>query len=1151
MSATARHSAADIAEALKRPRPTPEQIHVIEHPLRSVLVVAGAGSGKTETMASRVVWLVANGLVAPEAVLGLTFTRKAAGELAERIGERLRAVAAAGLWSADTGTDTVLGGLVGPTVSTYNAYASRLVGEHGVRLGVEPDSTLLGEALAWQLADSCVATYDGPMDLVDRSPAAVTNAVLSLSGQMAEHLRDISDVREYLESVISDIDALPMAPGKRAVPPSVRELAARCREAGQLLPLVAAYRERKREAGALDFADQVEIAARLALGHPAVARAERRRFDVVLLDEFQDTSEAQMRLLHALFAAGSTGADAGAGTMSDAPAVPVMAVGDPHQSIYGWRGASATTLSSFPRLFGDTGEAPVLPLSTSWRNDESVLACANAIARPLSEKSPVRVERLVASPQAHVGEVNVGRWEHAEAEAEAVADWVAGHWWADASAQERSGRTAAVLCRRRSQFAGIIAALGARGLPVEVVGLGGLLSTPEVGDVTALLAAAADPARSDLLMRLLTGPVVALGARDLDVLGAWARSRGADARATSEATPLRLDDVPGLVEAVEDLPPHDWTDGLGRTLGTVARERLEWLAWAIRTMRDACSQPLPEVVATAERLLGLEVELLARPWATPGSARANLDAFEEAVESFAAASAHPTPQALLAYLDAAGEQERGLDMPAERTSRDAVTVLTVHAAKGLEWDVVAVPGMVEGGFPSNRSAYVSFVGPGDPVADGADDEPGDVEGRTQYEGGVWNIKRFTDKGWLTKPGALPYALRGDAAGLPWLDLRGLDTHEAADAIVAFTEQGGDLMLEEERRLAYVALTRARHALLVTSSVWETQKKPRVTSRFLLEIRDVLRHVGDDRAVVCWAPMPDSPEIENPLATTDEVIWPLSGSAGLDMLAENAAQVREARQRIEAEQGPDRGHLGHDDLTDDFDALLAEWRERNSRRRSEVVAVLPDHLSTSDLVRLQSDPVQFALQLRRPMPSAPAVAARAGSRFHAWIESRFGVTPLIVEPLDAPDDAADSADAADAAAVRGVGADAQDDAADAMAARWQANFLASEWADRLPMEVELSIETVIDGIAVRGRIDAVFATADGGYEIVDWKSGRRPPPELREARDLQLALYRAAFSSLRGVDPANVSAAFFYAGDGTTVRPDLPDRDELTRRVAAL
>src|SRR5690348_9804740 len=199
-SVASRHSASSLAEALGLPSPTRQQAAVIEAPLSPLLVVAGAGSGKTETMTSRVVWLVANGLVEPDQVLGLTFTRKAATELSERIGNRLRLLQQHQVWlpptdDAETGAE-VLGGT--PTVSTYHSYAGRLVREHALRLGFEPESRLLSEAAAWQYAAEVVAAYDGPMDDVTGAEATVVGAVVDLAGELAEHLRTPGDVVAYL-----------------------------------------------------------------------------------------------------------------------------------------------------------------------------------------------------------------------------------------------------------------------------------------------------------------------------------------------------------------------------------------------------------------------------------------------------------------------------------------------------------------------------------------------------------------------------------------------------------------------------------------------------------------------------------------------------------------------------------------------------------------------------------------------------------------------------------------------------------------------------------------------------------------------------------------------------------------------------------------
>src|SRR5450756_1098444 len=336
-----RHSARSIADALGNPSPTAEQRAVIQAPMRPLLVVAGAGSGKTETMASRVVWLVANGYVEPDQVLGLTFTRKAATELAERIARRLRRLRHVGMWAPAEEQDgaEVLGGT--PTVSTYHSYAGRLVREHGLRLGVEPESRLLSEAAAWQFAAEVVERHDGPMDDVPFAASTVVRAVVDLAGEMAEHLLVPADLHTLIDRFEARVGGLPKGASRaRAMPKVVADALTALKARRQVLPLVDAYVKLKRSRDALDFADQMALAATLSQRYPDIGSMERQRFRAVLLDEFQDTSEAQLVLLRHLFVA-------------DGELVPVTAVGDPNQSIYGWRGASATTLTRFPREFAD------------------------------------------------------------------------------------------------------------------------------------------------------------------------------------------------------------------------------------------------------------------------------------------------------------------------------------------------------------------------------------------------------------------------------------------------------------------------------------------------------------------------------------------------------------------------------------------------------------------------------------------------------------------------------------------------------------------------------------------------------------------------------------------------------------------------------
>ncbi|HEY0187699.1 MAG TPA: ATP-dependent DNA helicase [Cellulomonas sp.] len=1156
-------SARDVATLLRRDLPTDEQVAVIESPLRPALVVAGAGSGKTETMAARVVWLIANGLVAPEEVLGLTFTRKAAGELAERVRRRLRHLARAaaaegvrlpGLTGARGGAGSAAAGdgvagllaTARPTVSTYNAYAASLVADHGLRLGIEPAARLLGEAAQWQLASQVVEQWTADLDST-AAVSTVVEAVLALSGALDEHLLTPDDARRGIESLVETIEATPAGTPPRAPYAKVRDLIAGLRERGRVLDLVASYRERKRAADALDFGDQVAIAARLARDVPEVGAGERARFRVVLLDEYQDTSYAQLVLLSSLFGGGH----------------PVTAVGDPHQSIYGWRGASAGGLARFPETFwvatadGGRRRADVHQLSTSWRNDHAVLAAANLVATPLrTAGAPVDLPELAARPGAGPGDVRVHLAPTLEEEAQAVAEFVAARWRPEEGASGRAataapaspagsgpggaagaapavgrpgaGRvTAAVLCRKRAQFAVLHRALRAAGLPVEVVGLGGLLATPEVVDLVALLQAAHDPSRGDALMRLLTGARTRLGAADLHALAAWSGelAGGLDRRSAPHAAVADVVDERSIVDAVDQPPPTGWTSARGRSLTEVGRERLVDVGRVLRALRSHTYLSLPELVVHAERLWGLDIEVAARPGVGPGRARAHLDAFRQVAVQYADATDAPTLGGFLAWLESADAHENGLDMPVAEPDPDAVQLITVHAAKGLEWDVVAVAGLVDGGLPATR---------------------------TQGKDGP------VDSAWLTGLGTLPYPLRGDRADLPELVLAGAaDPKDLDQRRQAFLHDAGEHQVAEERRLAYVAFTRARSALLLTGAWWGDGTRVRPPSLFLTEVVEAgLAQVAD------WATEPDAAE-QNPRTQVQAAAtWPADPFAGPDAPAAGpatgagtdagpsggasgfaevsrrpavqaaAAAVRAARERAGAGPLDPPGPATRWDRTADL--LLAE-RAALSAPPPEVE--LPAHLSASAVVRLAADRGEFARALRRPVPQRPSPQARRGTQFHAWVEAFYGRSVLVdLDDLPGADDDSVPVDG-DEAALR-------------------AAFLATGWADAVPVAVEVDVETVVGGYVLRSRIDAVFPDPDrpepDAVVVVDWKTGAPPTdPAAVAVRELQLAVYRLAWSRWTGTPLDRVGAAFCYVGAGRTVRPArLLAVDEIERLLLA-
>lgn len=412
--------------------PTPEQSGIISSPLTPRLVIAGAGSGKTATMADRVVWLVANGWVRPEEVLGVTFTRKAAGELASRIRAKLTALQRLAARSA--GTHVFPEGMFSsdslePKVSTYHSFASGIVSDYGLRLGVERDVVLLGGAQAWQLASEVVEAYDGEYGHFRAAKSTLVKAVIQLAGECAEHLQEPEDVEAWLMARLSDYGALPYLAGKMKNPPqAAAEIAGMLRTRASVADMVGRYSAAKRARGALDFGDLVALAARVASDVPLAARMERQRYKVVLLDEFQDTSYAQLVLFSRLFGGGHA----------------VTAVGDPNQSIYGFRGASAGQLFHFVQEFpvrtatpdGTAAwkPAPTSYLTTAWRNGKSILAAANVMSESLAAAEARRgpagtggtaaasVPPLQPSPHAVDGRVVLGRFASDVEEAAALAD---------------------------------------------------------------------------------------------------------------------------------------------------------------------------------------------------------------------------------------------------------------------------------------------------------------------------------------------------------------------------------------------------------------------------------------------------------------------------------------------------------------------------------------------------------------------------------------------------------------------------------------------------------------------------------------------------------------------------------------------------------
>ncbi|WP_329489496.1 ATP-dependent helicase [Kitasatospora sp. NBC_01246] len=1046
-----------------------EQMAAIGAPLEPAVIVAGAGSGKTTVMAARVVWLVGSGAVRPEEVLGLTFTNKAAGELAERVRAALR------LGGVAEPDEEALGE---PEISTYHAFAGRLLKEHGLRIGIEPDVRLLADATRFQLAAKVLRTARGPFPALTGTFSNLVADLTALDGELAEHLVEPDALRAFDEELLDTLATVRLGNDDlRAVPVTAR---ARL----ELLRLVEEYRRRKAAAGLMDFGDQIAAAARLAQQRPEVGELLRAQYRVVLLDEYQDTSVAQRLMLAGLYGAGPEGRGTGH---------PVTAVGDPCQAIYGWRGASVANLDDFPRHFpkADGSGAARYSLSENRRSGGRLLAFANELAEPLRAMHE-GVEALRPAPGAEQeGYVRAALLPTHAQEIDWLADSIA-HLVRTGTAPGRI----AVLCRGGAAFPDIHAALVARDVPVEVVGLGGLLQLPEVADLVATCEVLQDPTANAALVRLLIGPRWRIGPRDLALLGRraaelvrTARPEGVEAlaAAVAEADPT---EVVSLADALETfLDPASGGDGDRSDelpFSAEARPRFARLARELRELRRSLAEPLMDVLHRVLAVTGLEVELAASPQALAARRRETLHAFLDVAAGFADLDGDPGLSAFLGFLRAAQEYERGLDSSLPG-GEDTVKVLTAHKSKGLEWDVVAVPGLVRGAFPSST----------------------------------------TRERWTSVKRVLPHALRGDAATLP--DVRGgWNSKSMAAFKAALAEHSGT----EELRLGYVAFTRPRSLLLASGHWWgPSQKTVRGPSAFLERLRTHCERPGAGE-LEHWAEQPPK-GAENPaLAAPVERPWPLPLDPAAQHARRRVAEV--VHRRLAGLPAPEPEPMAAEDRRQveswdrDLTALVGEL-ERSRRSVREVP--LPAALSATQLQRLAADPDGFAHDLARPMPRPPQPAARRGTRFHAWVQSR--IEPLLlIEP----------------GALPGADDDGIEDEQDLE--RLKEAFLRTPYANRTPYRVEAPFQLVLAGRVVRGRIDAVYREDDGRsefggasrYEVVDWKTHRE-----ETADPLQLAVYRVAWAEQLGVPPEQVTASFLYVRSGRVEQPaGLPDRKELER-----
>jgi len=1004
----ANFSAQQVYSVISKHQLTAEQLAAVEGAsIQSpTLVIAGAGSGKTELMTVRIMYLVANGFATPEQILGLTFTKKAASELSARVLRSLYLMRETEFWPKDLDQD-----FAPPVITTYNSFGNEVFRQNALAVGYEPDAQVLTESGAVALAKEMLRSLnlaDLPqLESWEKTSDYLVERILSVTGELTDNQASAESAEAVLERFIQHVETLPKTEGGSSERFAYTEtFLADAQQNLLFLALAKRYQDLKQNRNLVDFSDQVSLALR------AVQHGSNLPYRFVMLDEYQDTSSIQTKLLSKLFAG-----------------LPVMAVGDPNQAIYGWRGASDANISGFS---SDFGSSDTVTLSTCWRSGESIVAAANHISQPLaglSSLQPIILKSIKGSDP-----ISAEVFQTVEQEAEAAAKFFIENTNAETSA--------ALLMRTKSAMPSFVRAMQDIGLEVEVTGLSGLTELPEIIDLIAALKVISSPQAATELMRLLSGPRWAIAPRDIAQLAGYAKKLSRIRNEVDSSRPITL------VEALDELRRAGSEDYINVSHASFVR--LKSAAELFYRMRTQLSLSITELAWAVVRELNIDIELFAH--AKNKSPLGHLEQFISRLTEYEATAIRPTLSGLLQWLDYALEHE-SFELPKSGSKKGVVQVMSVHAAKGLEWDVVLVAQLNQGSFP---------------------------------------IDSKDSKGWLAA-GKLPFELRGDRAQLPEFDFQAASSQrDLKQRFEAFQDEMRQRQLREERRLAYVAITRAAKTLRLTASYFKPgAKKARPLSVFLLELID---------AGLVTALIPDPLESNPALEQALRGSWPSIERSGLEKLQLAAESVT--------------GFSGFEPVRSQELALLLEERDR---AHSRFIPELPKRLSASAMVSLLSSPEKFFENLRRPTPVLFSQSASEGTHFHSCIEEYFSASD------DAETELTDTE----------IGA----------------SFLGSRFADRKPFAIEQQIEFVLAGVVVVCKLDAVFES-EGLYEVVDWKSGKTPDAADLASRSTQLALYRIALSEWLGVGVEQIRVSFFFAADGKEVAPEvLFSKPEIENKLA--
>lgn len=1101
--------------------PNPEQKAVIESQEKHLLVVAGAGSGKTATMVERICDLIMRRGAKPQSILGLTFTRKASHELAKRAADKLKEE-----------EDKLQGSI---RVQTYDSFIQGIVKQYGLLIGVDPQMVPLSDAGISQ----CVAkvlenNYEkinasfGEIENIDSDfslhiyPLAqaynsknLQDAVKKFTAQTLNFLVDenhldfqsaAKEAEKWSKDWHDSLEGLNAESGQDEEKKRINQLLCNAKLRELIIDLSLQYAQLREENNLAEYGDFTLYALKLIHDYPSIAEEYRKKFRYIFLDEYQDTNHTQGILLKLLFENGPM----------------VTAVGDPQQAIYGFRGTTPGAFDYFKSAFKNVKQ---LDLPETFRNKKNIVDLANHITERLPEKDRLS---LRSREEKEGGKVCALIYKNKEGQNEEMGPKAALEFITQKRKEDPNG-TIAILGRDNQDLIDYQKILDKNKIPCILTGKSEFDNeNPIARDFREILAVATDPFASRQAEDLLLSPRYSFSLQDMRKVAGEVSSqnRGMNPDKDKEH-PDPVFTLPIYLRSLNETQIRDL--GLSAKDAEADRESgseiLSRFVRNIKSVEFASFAGLETVATEAWKVLDLnaDVAIADELLGSLPYEKLTLEDALDAVKTYKAdleSDQSPTVQGFLGWIENYRKDFRPKDS-GEGQSKEVqppVELMTIHQAKGLEWDTVIIVGMQNDLEKQNK----------------------DKDSPDKFKKG--EIPKVGNESmWIDSPDAAPANLR--------TDLEDFDKNyaKACQSFNNPSQLSSDSLLrclkdlyreeinrdiQEEAHVAYVAMTRPKGDLLLISQ-----------SRYnLFSTKDGIANIRNHGGLF-WSDavkfiLGSDGEFEGKIQ--DEVkkhdnFAVFSNDEGLKDLIEKAnqngedeeeeiaknwpVQIREDIREIlqkSAQKVKDASEEGNDgDLYRRSKNLIA-YEKSQKEARKELVDKL-NLVSTTELQKLSINGGDLK-DFIRPLPSAPSDAAEAGTEFHAWVAT------YLLDPSEAEK-------------VR------INERYEKEISCWQRTFECSDWSKRTCWGTEIpyciSLDRKDSGkIVVTAKLDAVFkGDLDGNREeenltIVDWKTGKSPTCDKAKERLLrQLDIYRLALSRVTHRDIESIHACLYFVSDG--------------------